>query len=353
MDGGDYARYIPPLASQFGGMFHAINRKKKSLALDLKDPRSGEIVTRLLETHDVLVESFRSGVMDRLGFGFDDLQKTRKDLIYLSLSGYGKNGPMNNRGGHDVDFQALSGMSSFIGKKGIGPVIPGVQIADMASGVFVALAIVAAVHRRGRTGQGEYLDLSMADCALSFMSVQGAESVFGGGPPVLEDLVLAGSTIRYNMYETKDGRFMAVGALEQKYWEKVCKAIGAPELAEEGFSAAKPENQHYKKVCGIFRSKTQAEWTDVFRSVDACVEPVLSIHETIAHPLFNRRGMIGKSVHPTEGEIVFVDTPIHPDGGAGSTPCPKLGEHTREVLLAHGFSEEEISRLDKDGVIRI
>ncbi|MCZ7585544.1 MAG: CoA transferase [Deltaproteobacteria bacterium] len=351
-DGGDYARYLPPLLGDVGFMFHALNRNKRSLALDLKNPEAVEALKRLLRHYDTVIESFRSGVMERLGLGYDALRAVRGDIIYISLSGYGATGPMAGRAGHDLNLEALSGMSSVIGRKDVGPVVPGVQVADMASGLFIAMAAASAAFRRATSGEGAYIDLSMADATLSMMSVWATEAGTKKVAPGYGEEILSGASLCYNLYETKDGRHMAVGALEPKFWHAVCGVLGAEELCEEGFSEAIPENPRFRRVREIFLSKTQSEWTDLFSRVNACVEPVLRLDEAAEHALYRARGMVG-TMDINGQKLIAVDTPIDPGDADSFTAAPTLGANTREILREAGYEDPEVDRLVEKGVAKV
>ncbi|MBZ0272310.1 CoA transferase [bacterium] len=349
--GGDYARYIPPLAGDNGYIFHALNRNRKALAVDLKRDQGREIVFRLLSQYDIVVESFRSGVMDRLGIGYEALREKRGDVIFVALSGYGATGPMQGRGAHDINLGALSGMLSMIGLPGHGPVLPGLQITDMTAGLFVALSVASAAFHRARTGEGAFVDLSMADCALSIMSVYATQAAIEGQAPGFRHGVLGGECLCYNMYETKDGEYMSVGALEPKYWRDVCAAIETPELLDEGLTPAEETNPHYRRVRDIFRSRTRDEWVKIFSRFDACVEPMLDLEEALAAPVFRERGMVGRVALAGGGTIRLVDLPIAPGHATTASPSPGIGQDSRRILRDAGYEESAIDALAESGVI--
>ncbi|MCB1154457.1 CoA transferase [bacterium] len=351
VDGGDYARYLPPLAGDYGSLFQALNRGKKGLTLNLKDERAHEIVKRLLGEANVVIESFRSGVMDRLGLGYEDLKKVRPDLIYVSLSGYGATGPWTRRAAHDIDLLAVTGMASMIGIRDKGLALPGLQIADMASGLFIVIAVAAAAVKRAATGEGAYIDLSMADSTLSLMSIYATQTGLAQKAPEVGDGVLGGGVLCYNIYECFDGRCLGVGALEPNFWFNLCNAIGATDLLDHAMSDARPGNPHYDRLCEIFRTKTRDEWAAILENMDACVEPILDVKETVDHPLFEARGMVARREHDGEGELIFVDTPVAPDGCEGIPGVPRPGEHSVEILKAAGYSQGEIDALAAAGAV--
>lgn len=346
--GGDYTRHVPPTIGETGYMFAAINRGKRSLAIDLKHPRAKSVVERLLGDHGVVVESFRSGVMDRLGLGFAELRRVRSDLIFVALSGYGATGPMAARTAHDINLLARSGVASLIGVPGQGPVLPGVQISDMASGVFLACAVVAALYRRATTGEGGFVDLSMADCTLAMAAANLTEASARGRAPAFREPMLAGAVLCYNYYRTSDGGHMAVGALEPEFWRQVCEVLEAPELIDEALSAAMPENPHYTRIVERFASRTRAEWTERFGRANACVEPVLDLDEMNDDPVFTTRSVI--STDPRTG-TKFVNSPFLDRSDAGGGAIPAVGESTTRVLRAAGYTETEIRDLIDAGVV--
>ncbi|MCC6159148.1 MAG: CoA transferase [Deltaproteobacteria bacterium] len=346
--GGDYTRHVPPTIDGIGYMFAAINRGKRSLAIDLKHPRARSVIERLLGEYGVVVESFRAGVMDRLGIGFGDLVKVRPDLIFVALSGYGATGPMASRAAHDINLLARSGVASLVGVPGQGPIVPGIQLADMSSGVFLACAVVAALYRRATTGEGSYVDLSMADCTLAMAASNLTEASARGRAPGYREPFLAGSVLCYNYYRTADDRHMSVGAIEPEFWRQVCEVLETPELLDEAFSAATAENPHYGTVVSRFASRTRAEWTERFARANACVEPVLDFDEMGDDPVFTSRGVI--STDPRNGKR-FVDSPLLNRSGAGAAWAPTLGDFTVSALESAGFSEGEIRDMMEDGVV--
>ncbi|MCL4235112.1 MAG: CoA transferase [Deltaproteobacteria bacterium] len=346
--GGDYTRHVPPTIDGVGYMFAAINRGKQSLAIDLKHPRAKSVIERLLGAYGVVVETFRAGVMDRLGLGYEDLRRIRPDVIFVALSGYGASGPMTARAAHDINLLARSGVASLIGVPGQGPIVPGIQLADMSSGVFIACAVTAALYRRATTGEGSFVDLSMADCTLAMAASNLTEASARGRAPDYGEPFLAGSVLCYNYYRTSDGGHMSVGAIEPEFWRQVCEVLELPELLGEALSPASSENPHYNTVVARFATRTRAEWTERFARANACVEPVLNFDEMGDDPVFTSRGVI--STDPQSGKA-FVNSPLVNGCGAGAAAVPTLGDSTVSVLESAGYSANEIRDLVDAGVV--
>ncbi len=343
--GGDYARYYPPVVGDYGAFFAGINRNKRSLSVDLKDERGLGIVRKLVADADVLVESFRPGVMDRLGLGYEALSELNDGLIYCSISGYGQDGPMKERAGHDLNYLARAGLLEQNGRAGQMPSVPGFQLADIAGGaLYAAVGILSALHRRDRSGHGAHVDISMTDGALSFHLPLHAQ-LAAGQPQPRGATMLTGGLPCYNVYETRDGRFLAVGPLEPKFWMGFVQALGAPELAGEGMNAGAAGDETRQKVAEVLREKTLEEWVKVFEAVDVCVEPVRTPAEALEDELFRARQMFFEinGVHQTR-------TPLTP-AEREHTPAPGLGEHTSEVLEALGYGADAIGELKQAGVV--
>ncbi len=339
--GGDYARYYPPMVNESGAFFQAINRNKKSVSLNLKTSEGVEAAKRLVASADVVLESFRPGVMDRLGLGYEALSEADPNLVFCAISGFGATGPLKDRAGHDLTYMALSGMLHQNGSAAAGPQVPGFQLADIAGGaLYAALGIVTALYARERGQGGQFLDISMTEGALSFALPSLASAVVepssveqGGG-------MLTGGIAAYNVYETKDGRHFAVSPLEPKFWAGFVAAVGAPELIGEGHG---PEEGKVK-VAEIMRSKTFEEWTEVFAALDVCVEPIYGPLEVLEHELHKARNCFFQLAG-----VQQVRTPLTPE--REHTPAPGLGEHTGEILVSLGFSESELANLAEVGAI--
>ena len=341
---GDYLRAFPPAKSGIGGRFLAVNRGKRSLALDLKQPAARDALLAMVEKADVVVESFRPGVMDKLGVGYATLAARNPKVIVCSISGYGQTGPYVHRAGHDLDYIGLAGVLAMTGPAGGAPQMPGVQIADLAGGaLWGATAILGALVGRERSGRGAHLDISMTEGALALLAAE-LGNLDCGAHPTRGVETLNGGLACYGVYRTKDDRYLAVGALEPKFWIALNQAIGrAPNVAE---LVGKPAEQAATRgeLQAIFATKTAAEWNAHFAAHDCCVEVVLELDELADHPLHRAREVFfqiegGAGV----GSIAQIRTPVGKP--ANPLPPPRLGEHSREVLAEYGFDEAAIAAL--------
>ena len=304
---GDYARTMGHVRHEVSQFFIAVNRGKQFLRLDLKDPHQAEQFLRMVESADVVVESFRPGVMDKLGVGWSTLKERNPKLVMCAISGYGQDGPLALAAGHDINYIGYAGMlEQNVGTDGV-PALPNLQVGDLLGGAQSAVqGILAALLAVKMGGSGRFVDVSMTDAVFAHnLMPLVAFNNFGKAPTPGRDL-LTGGVPCYNLYRTSDGRFMAVGALELKFWESCCEVLGRPDLKRRHWA-------HEQEVGGtdamavkgeldaIFARRTLAEWTEKFYGEDCCVTPVLRVDEAIRHPLFHARGMIAEEIHPTEG----------------------------------------------------
>jgi alpha-methylacyl-CoA racemase len=338
---GDYLRQIPPLKAGMAGRFLAVNRDKRSLALDLKSAAGQAAFLRLAAKADVVVESFRPGVMDRLGVGWAALSAVNPRLVMCSISGYGQDGPYAHRAGHDLDYIALAGVLAMGGGRGGAPAMPGVQVADLAGGALWGVTgVVAALFGRDRTGQGSHLDISMTEGALALLAAELGNLDAGAALPTRGETTLNGGVACYSVYRCKDGRYLAVGALEPKFWLAFNAAIGR--AGDMGEIIAPPERQEAVRaeVQAILSTRTRDEWVAALAGHDCCAEPVLELDELRDHPLHRARDVFFTIDDGSGGEVVQVKTPVGP-ASARRLP-PTLGQHSREVLAEYGFTDPEI-----------
>jgi crotonobetainyl-CoA:carnitine CoA-transferase CaiB-like acyl-CoA transferase len=331
------------MAGEVGGAFAALNRDKRSIAINLKSSRGVEVARRLAARADVLIESFRPGVMNRLGLGFETLAADNPRLIYCAISGYGQEGPYRDRAGHDIDYAALAGVVALTGARGGVPVPPGIQVGDFSGALYGAIAILAALYERERSGKGRFLDVSMTEGALSFLTMLFGKVAAGFDRATRGEDELAGGLPCYGVYETSDGKAMALGALEPKFWLAFCEAVGRPDLAGKGHLQGAAGDAVRTQVAAIFRTRTRDEWISFFAGRDVCCEPVLEPAEVPHHPVHRARGSFL--------EVAGLSLLKTPGAAPGPhRPAPRLGEHTREVLSEAGCAHGEIESLLAEGV---
>ena len=331
----DLVRVIPPYADGVSTAHAYLNRNKRSLALDLKQPQAVDIVKQLLADHDILIEQFRPGVMQRLGLGYDELKAINPQLIYCSITGYGQTGPLRDRAGHDINYLALSGCASYTGRRDSGPLPLGVQVADIAGGsLHAALGILAAVIHRQQTGQGQHIDISMTDCVFALNAMAGAAALAGGVEPQMQGTMLNGGSF-YDYYRTADERYLSVGSLEPQFMLALAQAIGQPELAGLGLAQDSDTQARLKLALQhTFASQPLSHWQQLFASLDACIEPVLSFSEAIRQPQAQARQWVVQVPTRNGGSQPQMACPIRFSATPSSyrnTGGP-VGEHNQEIL---------------------
>jgi alpha-methylacyl-CoA racemase len=364
---GDYIRWSPPYVegaeqSAKSALFLALNRNKRSIRLDLKREQGREALLRLVAEHDVVLESFRPGVLDRLGVGYERMREVNPGIVYCAISGYGRSGPKREASGHDMNYLGLVGLLGLTGERdGVGghPIQAAGQIADLGGGALMAaFGILAALRERDGggahpgSGEGQVVDVSMADGALSWLAMVAAAYFADGNPPHRGELLLAGSVICYRPYECADG-WVTLGALEPKFWQAWCRGVEREDLIERQFEA--PGSDAHAQVVEIFESRTRAQWERFARDHDCCLEPVLELDEALDSELVRAREMVVTLHQPGVSEGVRqLGLPVKLERTPGThdrLPGPALGEHTAEVLAAVGYSTAEIAALLESGAV--
>ena len=349
---GDYIRLASPFDERGVSPLHlCYNRNKRSLALDLKNKRGVSTLFRLVKDADVLVDSFRPGVMERLGIGYQKLKKENPALVHCAITGYGQEGPLARTPGHDLNFQALGGVVELTGAAGGSPYVPGVLIGDVGAGMWAAFAILAALRLAERTGVGQFIDISMLEAVMSFLSIHGQTYLSTDQCPGREEMRHNGRRPCYRLYPTKDGRMLSVACSEPKFWVNLCKMIGHDDFYGDHGARGERRKEVIRALNNTFQTKTLEEWVAFFDSADVCVSPVLNVSESFGHTQVKSNGFVREYQHPTEGTYPgtrpapkFSDLPIR-----DSLPPPQLGEHSVEVLKEYGFQDEEIESLMASG----
>jgi len=343
---GDYLRAFPPLGKTQSALFTALNRGKRSLTLNLKTPEGRALLLDLARRADVLVESYRPGVLARLGLGYDLLHGVNQRLVICSISGYGQGGPLRDRVGHDLNYLGYAGaLPLFAPRGGDRPIVPGMQIADIGAGALpAAIGILAALLERERSGRGQVLDISMTDGVLHWLAVYAAQQWATGAVPDGGRGPLSGGYACYSVYTTADGRALTVAAVEPHFWANLCRMLGHEQYIALQYAAWPEQQQIFATFDGLFSARTLDQWLAFFGDAEVCVGPVLALGEALAaHP-----ARIITLDQPGEGPLRQLGGMF---GATSTRPAPALGEHSNDTLVALGRSSAEIAALRAGGII--
>lgn len=347
---GDYARaLVGPGREGMSEYFRVLNRNKRGLRLDLKQAAGREVFLRLAKRADIIVEGFRPGVVKKLGVDYDAVAAINPRIVYCAITGYGQNGPYAMRAGHDINYIGYAGVLDQIGPGDGPPVVPNFQIADLLGGTLTAvMGILAALVDARMHGQGRYVDVAMTDTVLAHSVMPLVGLLEQGHSPARASQRLSGGLPCYNVYATSDGRYMAVGALELKFWHALCDALDCPELKSQHYVFGSRGTPAKKRLAAIFASQTQAHWTDKLAHLDACVSPALTIEEALKNEQFRARGMVvDENGAPRLAiPVKFSDFEFEIERSA-----PRPGEHSAEVLQEAGYTDAQIAALRERQVI--
>lgn len=338
------------------------HRNKKSIAINLKSVEGLNVVKKLVEKADVVVEGFRPGVAKRLGIDYDAVSKINHRVIYCSIAGYGQSGPYRDLPGHDINYISLGGALSLIGEKGGKPTIPLNVIADYGgAGMHAAVGILSAIIARGKTGKGQYIDISLMDSVISLLAEITVSYFQHGAGAKRGEVALGGAYPFYNVYETRDGEFISLGCLEPNLWENLCRAIGKEEFIpfhfEHEHNFIPPKDAKWQEITNylkqLFLTRTRDEWFEFLSQKDVPIANVLSLDETFHDPQTLHRKMVEEIEHPTEGRVkqVGIAIKLSDTPGAVRSKPPALGEHTDEILQELGYSADSISKLHENGAV--
>jgi crotonobetainyl-CoA:carnitine CoA-transferase CaiB-like acyl-CoA transferase len=331
-----------------------VMRNKRHMTLNLKHPQGKDIFYRLAREGDVILEGFRPGVTARLGINYESIKKINEKMIYCSITGYGQDGPYRNMVGHDVNYLSFGGVLGLNGEAGGDPVIPPIQVADMAAGgMNAALGIMAALIARQRTGRGQYIDISMLDGIVAMLPFP-ASLLWGlGRSPRRGDTLLSGRYPCYSVYGTREGGFISIGALEPRFWEALCRKLGREDFIPSQYDEGEKREGMFSFLRATFKTKTREEWMEELKDVDVCFGKVLTLEETLRDPQVVSRGMVTDFEDGRKGNMRVLSSPLKLSGTPPDirTAPADFGEHTEEVLGELGFNADQIEELKKSGVV--
>jgi crotonobetainyl-CoA:carnitine CoA-transferase CaiB-like acyl-CoA transferase len=333
--------------------YNALGRNKKSIVLNLREDEARDVFYKLAENADVVLEGFRPGVVKRLGVDYETIKSKNPRIVYCSLSGYGQTGPYAGMVGHDINYISIGGALGMIGWPGQPPAIPVNIIADFAGGgLHAAYGILAALHARDRSGEGQYVDIAMSDGVLYLLASAVSTYMMTGRAPGRGDYALNGSLPLYNVYECSDGGWISLGSLEAHFWVNLCKAMGREDFIPHQMDGAKREEifTHFREQ---FKTKPRDEWFEILKQTDICVAPVYSLEEALEDPHNVARDMVVEVEHPEAGKVkqVGIGTKLSGTPGSVRSPTPVPGQHTDEVLSSLGYDADAILALRDRGVI--
>jgi alpha-methylacyl-CoA racemase len=357
---GDYLRWAPPYYGSDehnalgtrSALYLALNRNKRSVRIDLKQERGRQALLKLAESADVLVESFRPGVLEKLGVGYEVLRQANPALVYCPITGYGQDGPNRDRAGHDMNYLGLNAVLGLTGEIEGAPIQASVQIADLGGGgLMAAVGILTALHEARRSGEGQMVDVSMTDGSLAWLAMEASRYFASGEVPRRGELMLSGGLICYRPYEAKDG-WVSCGALEPKFWQAFCRGVGREDLVPKQLE--RPGSDAHTEVAEIFRGRTREEWRAFNDEHDAMIEPILELGEALESELVREREMTISHEQPGFGEVRQLGFPIKLSRTPAGVerPAPALGEHTRDLLAEAGYSEDELEELEESGAAK-
>ena len=338
----DYIRDFAPFIDEQAAYYLAVNRSKRSLAINYLSEEGRKVVLELVKNADIFIEQFRPGVMAKIGLGYEQLKAINPKLIYVSITGYGQDGPCAQHAGHDLNYIGYGGLLGVTGSEQ--PIIPGGQIADIAGGGYMAMnACMAALLSRQATGEGQYVDVSMTDCIMPLVTFPFADHVSGGNPQ-RGKLPLSGGLANYNAYACKDGKYIALGSLEPKFWEAFCDVVNKPAWKTRIMDSGEDKEHLKQEVAALFQSRTQTEWLELAKGNDICLSPVLDMADLANDPQLQHRSMVVPQTLPSGATYNTIGIPLK----FGGTPAviswnaPTLGEDTIAILKELGYAESVI-----------
>jgi crotonobetainyl-CoA:carnitine CoA-transferase CaiB-like acyl-CoA transferase len=351
---GDYNRTFEPLNKKESGSFLLLNRNKRSLTLNLKSARGREIFLKLVKDADVVVEGFRPGVLDRLKLSYEVLNAVNPKIVVCSISGFGQTGPLKNVSGHDLNYMALAGALPLFGERGRAPIVPGLSIADVGGGSLMAVyGILGALLARAKTGEGQYVDVSMMDGLVSWLTYHAADYLFADIEPRGGERNFIGAAPCYNIYQCADGKYLSLGIIEAHFWVRFCELLEKPEFIDDQWPEGEARDRQASALAALFRTRARDEWAALLAQADIPAAPVNSMKEAFSHPQMADREMLQHMDHPVEGRIPQLGFPVKFSATPGRMvlPPPLLGQHNEEILRSLGFDAAGIADLKQHQVI--
>ncbi len=333
-----------------GLFFTPVNRNKEHMSLNLKTDDGREIFFRLVEKADVIMEGFRPGVVERLGVGYEAVRKRRPDIIYCAITGYGQSGAYRDRAGHDVNYLSYSGVLDLVGEADRPPSIPGVQIADMVGGgINAVVGILLALIAREKTGNGQYIDISMTDSMVGLMPAARYFQALTGKPPGRGDWMLSHRYACYNTYETSDGKFISIGAVEHRFWKRLCEHLGLADFIPLQYDDAR-RHEIISRLRDIFKTKTREQWAGELEVQDVCFGSVKNVDEVFRDPFFREREMV-VDVEGVDDAVLGVPVKLSDTPGSVRTAPVEFGASTTAILQELGYTDEQIEAFSARDVI--
>jgi crotonobetainyl-CoA:carnitine CoA-transferase CaiB-like acyl-CoA transferase len=329
-------------------------RNCRFMGLNLKAEVGLKIFYELTRTADVITESFRPGVLQRLGIDYESVRRTNPEIVYASITGFGQDGPYRDMVGHDINYISFGGLLHMTGNAGGAPVLPGTLIADFAAGgMSAAIGILAALTSRERTGHGQFVDVSMTDAVVGLMGEWINDYLYGGPLPKRGETMFTGQWPWYNVYETKDGKYISVGAVEPWFYANLCQLLGREDLIENQYAEGETREESFRIFKQTFLTKTRDEWVMQLQQKDTCVAPVYSFDELVADPHLSHRGIIKEMPHPSLGVIKQIGSFIKLSNSPFQVTnwASRLGQHTEEILHGIGYDSARINVLRQAGII--
>ncbi len=351
--GGDSFRHARPLVGKDGSFFHIANRNKRSMTVNLKERAGLDIALRMIPDTDVLIENFRPGVIEKMGLGYEKLKEINPRLVYCSLTSFGQDGPYRDRPAHDLNVLSISGILDLLGHREESPIVPVVQIAGVSGSLHAVIGILASLFSRERSGRGQCIDASILDSLSPFLSLVMSQYLTDRILHRRGEPSLGGGSANYNVYRTKDGKYISLGCVEEKFWAGFCRAVNREDMIGDIHAPPPRQKEIIAEVRTIFAQRSQQEWLEILAGSDTCFAPVNDLEEALRDRQITHRGMWFKGGHPAEGEVPQQAFPVKFSDyqpGWKSHP-PGLGEHTREILKEIGYQEDAVDDLAERGII--